>query len=221
MERTVTEVDYKQINNYWHANRISWSAVFAGVIITTVLLLVFGLLGLGIGMSTIDHINEVETKKGIGLGAILWYTVSSLTAVFFGSCIAGYFSGKVIEINSQTPSKTPGIIHGILTWSLSTLIGFYIVTTTVGSIISGTAVFLEKGLSTLGSSAAALGPYAAGIAKEKIDLMGIDLTEILDDAKKIFGQEFANQNSNLSDTALQNNIETAINELNKVVQNNT
>jgi len=69
--------------------RISWSAVFAGVLITIIIQLLLSLLGVGVGMSSIDAIEERNPVKGLGKGSIIWYVVTSLIALFSGGFIAG------------------------------------------------------------------------------------------------------------------------------------
>ncbi|MBC7945641.1 MAG: hypothetical protein H7X91_10355 [Burkholderiales bacterium] len=50
--------------------RISWAAVFAGVILAMVIQLLLSLLGTGIGMSTVDPLQgETPGASALGLGA--------------------------------------------------------------------------------------------------------------------------------------------------------
>lgn len=50
--------------------RISWSAVFAGVLVATVTQLVLTLLGIGLGLSTIDPVQERNPTEGLGSGLV-------------------------------------------------------------------------------------------------------------------------------------------------------
>ena len=51
------------------ARRISWGAVFAGALVVQ---LALSLLGLGIGMGTVDSLKEANPLRGLGTGAIVW-----------------------------------------------------------------------------------------------------------------------------------------------------
>ena len=123
--------------------RISWGAIFAGTLVAIVLMLLLNLLGIGIGLSTIDPMQESSPFSGLGTGAIIWWVVSNLIAIFAG----GYVAGKLAGI----PLRNTSTLHGILTWSLYTLISFWLLTTAVGSIISGVGSILSKTISVAAS----------------------------------------------------------------------
>src|SRR2546421_10345994 len=63
---------------------ISWGAIFAGVVIALAVQIVLSLLGIGIGASTIDPLNQQNPGKGLGIGAAVWFVISSLIATFAG-----------------------------------------------------------------------------------------------------------------------------------------
>ena len=109
--------------------RISWSAVFAGVLVAIVSQMLLTLLGLGIGLSTVDAATEQNPTAGLGTGSAVWYIISSLLSLFAGGWIAGRLA--------SAPRRFDGIIHGVLTWCLATLLTIYFLTTTIGSILGG------------------------------------------------------------------------------------
>lgn len=150
--------------------RISWAAVFAGVIIVLVTQLLLSLLGIGIGASTINPTTEQNSTSGLGLGAGIWFIVSSLIALFAGGWVAGRLAG--------IPRNTDSMLHGILTWGLSTLLLFYFLTSTLGSLIGGTFSVLGSGLSAAASGVAAAAPSIAGAAQEQLQQSGIDMSDI-------------------------------------------
>ena len=68
MER---ELAYSADPAYGRTNfmkRISWSAVFAGVLVAIVSQMLLTLLGLGIGLSTVDPVSEQNPTAGLGTG---------------------------------------------------------------------------------------------------------------------------------------------------------
>lgn len=168
--------------------RISWGAILAGVVIALVVQLVLGILGLGIGASTIDPISESNPVSGVGIGAGIWFAVSLLLALFAGGYVAGRMAG--------IPRRQDGLLHGVLTWGLTTLLMFYLLTTTVGGLIGGTARVLGRGLSTAGAGIAAVAPTVAGAAgdaagavRDQVQGTGeLDLSELQRQVEGILNQ---------------------------------
>lgn len=58
--------------------RISWAAIFAGVVIVLVTQLLLSILGLGVGASTINPATEQNPASGLATPAGIWFVVSSL-----------------------------------------------------------------------------------------------------------------------------------------------
>lgn len=160
--------------------RISWAAVFAGVVAALAVQLLLSILGIGIGASTIDPLVEQNPMSGIGVGAGIWFVLSSLIALFAGGWVAGRLAG--------IPRNTDSMLHGVLTWSLTTLLLFYFLTTTVGSLIGGTFRVLGSGLSAAATGAAAAAPAVAGAAKEGLQQSGIDVSDIRREVETLLRQ---------------------------------
>ncbi len=47
------------------------------------------LLGLGIGLGTIDPTEEANPLRGLGTGAIVWWAISMLLSLFADGYVAG------------------------------------------------------------------------------------------------------------------------------------
>ncbi len=156
------------------AKRISWGAVFAGVVVALVTQLLLSILGIGIGAGTINPLTEQNPVAGIGIGAGIWFVVSTLIALFAGGWVAGRLAG--------VPRKTDSSLHGVLTWGLTTLVTFYLLTTAVGALISGAAGVLGKGLSLAGQSIAAVAPQISEAAGAQLN---IDVGSIKQEAKQL------------------------------------
>lgn len=133
--------------------RISWPAVFAGAVITLVVQLTLSVLGLGIGASTIDPRAEQNPVSSVGLGAGIWFIASTLVALLAGGYVAGRLAGVF--------RKADGLLHGLLVWGSSTLLTFYLLTTTVGGLIGGVAGILGRGIDSVGREVAAAVPQGA------------------------------------------------------------
>ena len=165
--------------------RISWSAIFAGVLVAIVAQMLLTLLGLGIGLSTIDPVTEQNPTAGLGTGSAVWYIISSLLSLFVGGWIAGRLA--------SSPRLFDGIIHGVLTWCLATLITIYFLTTTIGSLIGGAGRLVGSLVSTAGSAVASAAPgignAVQGQLKENgIDLQNVDLSNLTQEANKLLQQ---------------------------------
>lgn len=110
-------------------SRISWGAILAGTLTALVVVSMLNLLGLGIGLSTINPMTENDPLQGLGTGALIWFGLSNLVALFVGGLVAGRMSGYT--------SKSDGGLHGFLSWALFALISFFLLTSAVGSMVNG------------------------------------------------------------------------------------
>lgn len=161
--------------------RISWGAVFAGAVLALAIQLLLSLLGLGIGLSTINPVTESgNPAEGLGMGAGFWWFFSGLASLYCGGWVAGRLSG--------IPRVTDSTLHGLLTWGLTTLVTFYLVTTSLGTLMSGAAGMLGKGLAAAGHGVAAVAPQAGQAISDKFKENGVDVTEIRDEAEKLLRQ---------------------------------
>lgn len=128
--------------------RISWGAIIAGTLVSLVTMLLLNLLGIGIGLGSINPMEEAAPFSGLGMGAIIWWVVSNLIAIFAGAYVAAKMAG--------VPKSSTSTIHGILSWCLYTLFSFYILTTAVGSLISGVGSVVSNTLTAAGSGISAV-----------------------------------------------------------------
>lgn len=110
-------------------SRIRWGAIFAGTLVALVTMVVLNLLGAGIGFASINPTVEANPFSGLGTGAIIWYVVSSLISLFAGGFVAGRMSGF--------PKASNAGMHGLLSWTLFTIVSLYLFTTAMGRVVSG------------------------------------------------------------------------------------
>ena len=61
--------------------RVSWGAIFAGLVVTIVIQLTLTLLGVAIGAATIDPLRERNPAEGLGVSSAIWLTVSALISI--------------------------------------------------------------------------------------------------------------------------------------------
>lgn len=125
--------------------RISWSAVFAGVVVALVTQMALALLGLAIGFGTVDPATEQQPMAGLGLGAAIWFLVSTIIALFLGGWVAGHLAG--------IPKRSEGLLHGVVTWGLVTLVSFYLMTTVIGRLVNAAGGVIGQVMQTGGELA--------------------------------------------------------------------
>jgi hypothetical protein len=159
METSRETTSYTEIQET-RISRISWAAVFGGTLIMLITLMLLSLLGIGIGIGSINPMEESQPFKGVGTGALIWWVISNLIAVFAG----GFTAAKLTNLSY----KSSGILHGLLSWSLYTLISFLLMTTAIGGIISGVGGAVSKSLSAVGKGVSQVAPLANQLNTDKI-----------------------------------------------------
>lgn len=139
--------------------RVSWAAIFGGVILAVTVQLLLSLLGAGIGLGTV-HTNAGSTPdaSSLGIGAGVWWVVSSCIALLVGGYVAAWLAG--IEL------RFDGMLHGLVTWGLATLLTFWLLSSAIGGIVGG-------GFSALGSLTSAAGSGISQAAKPLAQASGV------------------------------------------------
>ncbi len=82
--------------------RISWGAIFGGVILVVVVQLLLSMLGAGIGLNTVN-VNAGSTPDGssFGIAAGLWWVASSCIALFIGGYATAWLSGNETQVRRR------------------------------------------------------------------------------------------------------------------------
>ncbi|KAB0677733.1 hypothetical protein [Aureimonas leprariae] len=148
--------------------RVSWGAIIAGAIITFVVQIMLGLLGIGIGLSTVDPAgNGAPTLSTLGTSTGIWAIVTVLIATFIGGYSAARLSGVL--------TRGESVLHGVVTWATSTLLIVYLLTSGAGSIISGTLGTVGSSFSAIGSAVQAVAPNSLAGLPEGLQNQARDL----------------------------------------------
>ncbi len=161
-------------------HRVSWAAVLAGVTVALVSQLLLGVLGIAIGASAIDPLHEADPTRGLGTGAGIWFVLSGLISLFAGGWTAGRLAGIHRTVDSS--------LHGVLTWGVTTLFTFYLLTTGVGAIIGGAARALGQGASLVGQGMASASPQVGDAIRGQLKDSGIDIDSIKQSASDLMKQ---------------------------------
>jgi hypothetical protein len=127
-------------------NRVSWGAVFAGVVLALVVQLILNLLGVGIGAATLDPgTDDNPSATSFSVVAAIWWTLSGIIAAFAGGFTAGRLAGQ--------PRESTGGWHGLTAWAVTTLVIFYLLTSAVGSILGGAFSTITSTVGNVASTA--------------------------------------------------------------------
>ena len=111
-------------------NRVSWGAVLAGVMVALVTQLILNLIGIGIGAASFDPTSNANPSgSAFSVAAGIWWALSGILAALAGGYTAGRLSGR--------PTETSAPWHGLTVWAVTTLLVFYLLSTSVGAIVGG------------------------------------------------------------------------------------
>ncbi|MFV0923351.1 hypothetical protein ACR720_13360 [Sphingomonas parapaucimobilis] len=150
--------------------RISWGAIFAGVVIAVAVQLVMGILGTGIGLSMVDPVQgSTPGAAGFGIGAGIYWLITTIVALGAGGYAAARMSGVT--------EKFDALVHGLVVWGVTLILTLYLLTSAVGGIIGGA-------FRTLGSVAGAAGSTVGAAAPKVAQVAGVDETDVRAEAAK-------------------------------------
>jgi hypothetical protein len=170
-DRPLAERDYayrEYVERPAAVRRISWGAIFAGTVIAMVVQVLLGMLGVGIGATTIDPATQGSPSgQAFSMGAAVWWVVSSLVAVFLGAMVAGRLAGM--------PRRQDGALHGLVTWGFSTLVLFWLLTTTVSGLVGGAMSIVGQSIQT----GAIVGAASSGQQASQTGQGGGQITEAI------------------------------------------
>ncbi len=183
--------------------RVFWGAIFAGAVVAIVVQLVLSLLGTGIGMSTLDPLQHSSPDAStFGIVAGLWWVLTSILSLFAGGWVAGHLAGA--------PDKEDAMLHGLVTWGLTAIATVYLLSSIVGSIVSGGASVVSTAATAAGSAVAAAAGPAANAAKQQLQESGISVDSLMAQAKQLLEQT---GKSALQPQSIQNQADSAANKL--------
>lgn len=146
------------------ATRLSWGAIFAGVVIAVAVQLVLGILGAGIGLTMVDPVEGTTPgATGFGIGAGLYWLITTIIALGAG----GYAAARVAGVHERFDA----LVHGLVVWGVTLILTLYLLTSAVGGIIGGAFRTVGAVAGAAGSTVAAAAPAAASVA-------GVDQTDV-------------------------------------------
>ncbi|MEW9585495.1 hypothetical protein [Paraburkholderia sp. DGU8] len=129
--------------------RVSWGAVFTGVIISLIVYLVMSVLGAAIGASLLSPLSRPDPVRAFGFGSGVWMILTTVVSVFAGA----YFAGRCAPVL--------GWLHGLLAWAVMILFIVF----ALASLIGGT-VSVAGNMASAGATAGAVSAQTNGGGSE-------------------------------------------------------
>ncbi len=113
--------------------RLSWGAIFAGLVVALVVQVIFALFGVAFGVGVIGTETDPRT---VGIGAMVWMLLTAILALFAGGMTTGRLAGVL--------RRKDAALHGIVLGGLSTLLALWMVIGGLGTIVGGAFGVLER-----------------------------------------------------------------------------
>lgn len=121
------------------ASAVSWGAIFAGAAAAASLALMLLMLGAGLGLTSISPWENQGLAAGtVGIAAIAWLTFTQIVASGMGGYLAGRLRTKWVDTHTNE-IYFRDTAHGFLTWAVALLVSAVLLTTTITSLIGGSA----------------------------------------------------------------------------------
>lgn len=161
--------------------RVSWGAILAAVVVALGVQLLLSLIGTGIGLSTLDPAQyESPSAANFAMGTAIWWSISSIVALFCGGWVAGHFA--------SSPVRRDGMLHGLVTWSLAAIVAFYLLASAAGSLIRGSASVLGTAATVTAQGAAAAAGPLSDMAADRLKQSGLSMDDLQGQIKTLLMQ---------------------------------
>jgi hypothetical protein len=157
--------------------RVSWGAIFAGVILSLIVYLVLSVLGTAIGATLLSPLSQPDPMRAFGFGSGVWMIVTTVIAVFSGSYLAGRCAPVL------------GWLHGVLAWAVMTLFVVY----GMASLLAG-AASVAGNVGTAGATAGAAQSQAPG-GNPVVDSVKQQVQSLVASAASVASSPQAEQNA--------------------------
>ena len=162
------EQDYRLKRGQSAVVSLSWAGIIAGVFAAVAIQLLFNLLGIGIGASSIDATRGDQPGQGMAIGAVIWFILSWILSLAIGAWVASQFS--------PSNDRRTGALQGFLVWSVASLVVVYLLTTAAGNLIGGTASVIGRTATLVGTGAKTTAPGVAGLVSRATGITPSDIS---------------------------------------------
>lgn len=143
---------------------VSWGAIAAGAAAAAALSLILLILGVGLGLSSVSPwANTGATATTLGVGTIVWLTVTQLLASAMGGYLAGRLRTKWVDAQADEVYFRD-TAHGFLAWAVSSLATAALLASVIGSIVGGG---VQAGATVAGGAAVAATTAVTGMPQDE------------------------------------------------------
>ncbi|MFT3830793.1 MAG: hypothetical protein QM691_13905 [Opitutaceae bacterium] len=159
---------------------LCWGAIIAGAVAALSAHLLITTFGIGLGVQMIDARTDPDPAKHFSVGVGVVWSISALLSLWLGGWVAGRLTPE--------PSRGLGRLHGVLVWSLGTVVLAFAVTTSSGLLLGGVAKLTGEGLAFVGQQAgpavgAAGGDFVKRAVESNPDLIGSFVREAVPESR--------------------------------------
>jgi hypothetical protein len=139
------------------ASGVSWGAILAGAFAAAALSFILVILGFGLGFSSVSPWSGSGlSAQTIGWSTVAWITFTQIAASAIGGYMAGRLRVKWASVHTDEVYFRD-TAHGFLAWAVASLATAALLSTAIGSVISG-------GAKVAGSAGAAVVATGATVA---------------------------------------------------------
>ena len=120
-------------------DRVRWPAVFAGLLTALTALVTLGVLGLAVGLTSVDAGAAVAQRgvpSGLGLGSGIWAGISAILAFLLGGWVAGRTAAVF--------GKGWGALNGMLVFLLAVPLTLWLAGSGIGAILGSFGSFAQS-----------------------------------------------------------------------------
>jgi len=161
-------------------NRISWGAVLAGMVVALVVQLILNMIGIGLGAATLNPgMGDNPSAADFSTGAAIWWAAAGIIAALCGGYAAGRLAGK--------PKASTAAWHGLTTWALTTLVIFYLLSSTIGGVVGGAYRTVTNALGNVANTVGSTAQTAAQLAAPNLPQISNPFTSIEQSIKSAAG----------------------------------
>jgi hypothetical protein len=130
------------------SSAVSWGPIIAGAFVATVVTLVLMLVGAGLGLTLVSPFpSESSSVTTISVYAAVWLVIVQWVSSAVGGYLAGRLRTKWVGVHTDEVFFRD-TTHGFLTWAVATFVVAMFLSSTVSSIVSGTARTVTQAAAT-------------------------------------------------------------------------
>lgn len=150
---------------------LSWRAILAGTVAGLAIHILLTLLGLGLGVGSLDPITDENPVAKLGMGAAIAWCVSALIALWCG----GYVAGRFVPASF----RRTGCLHGFLVWSVATVVALILSMSGAGALIGGAAKVVGAAAKPVAAAASGVADLGKTALQQNSDAVGSYVEEAL------------------------------------------